>query len=37
MGLLLKVDGELRSKGVGSYVQIMIVNELYLGMEITKE
>lgn len=36
VGLLLKVDGELRSKGVQNYVQIMVVNELYLGMEITK-
>jgi hypothetical protein len=37
VGFLLKVDSELRSKGVQQYVQVMVVNELYLGLEITKE
>ena len=35
VGLLLKVDSELRNKGVQQYVQVMVVNELYLGLEIT--
>jgi hypothetical protein len=37
IGLLLKVDSELRNKGSQQYVQVMVVNELYLGLEITKE
>ena len=36
-GLILKVDSELRNKGIKQYVQVMVVNELYLGLEITKE
>ncbi len=37
VGLLLKIDSDQRNKGVQQYVQVMVINELYLGMEITKE
>ena len=37
IGLLLKIDSEQRQKGIEQYVQVMVVNELYLGLEITKE
>ncbi len=35
-GLLLKIDSDLRNKGVQNYLQVMIINELYLGLELNK-
>ena len=35
--LILKVDYEKRIHDGSRYVQVMVVNEIFLGMEITKE
>jgi hypothetical protein len=35
--LVLKMNNELKNNGFKRYFQILVINELYLGMEITKK